>query len=878
MVPAAVAIRATSSTRAGLWLCSRPRCGSSKSQSARPYTSTDGSIIAAFSTSARRKEADRLSAAKPNGVHAKSRKQTGARKVPQQTALLRLDPRHPLLPSLTPAASSSESSESQTLRQRKAKSLGQLHAALQTGSTEAVWNAYLDHRKYSTVDETPFSIYHPSSDSALSAAECESVLRLISNDATKTKRGANRILRLMADIRGQQRRLLFQLQLANDANDSVRSRLLRRELDAWDSVVSPKVLNATIAHIGRSLRSVGLEEIDLMLDQLLSYEANEHSRRSAASHSKTTQNHMTLPGPTGVLYNLRSAMLSPVARSRLSQRRGKQRQADFPDLSTYNTILNVITNTIHRSKTKRRLASEQVETFEEEQDDDQVAKFAEMQHDSRTAELDTSIVNKLRRLDLDSDAMSLHADEYERADRLFHSVLERMQRRNRIEPDAVTFSIMITMYCLLDRWDMVHRVVRSANKQMLLNIDCINNAMWHWLVRGPASTSRHDRSFTHADAIESAFEVYRQLRQNSVQAELASQNSSILYGQRDMVSEATSCADRNEHLSQDELGPLAWPDRDGPKLTRTHSNWSNSSRSLQNDAVQAVLGIPSLPLQLVPDEITHALMISSLTREGRFADALSVFKDLVSTRTRQAGKSAGDTRASNVEAEAEESKMQPTLAIFDSFFKGFSRHGRPSKAVRFDAQHAECSEWELVPNAASQVTEVDIVREAPHASQDSAQSHQLQLWRIETFQEIFSAFLDHTPDLSQALGPSSRVARVDRSSRSVNRNISTPFGWLTLAEKRKMDAIRRAPSPNQLFWILTAIRRVSGDHAAWSLAMWQKVVDKFDPTVTGSSGKVNWTGFRLDNRLRRVVEHLEAQLAQDHLATGQARTEVQALT
>ncbi len=84
---------------------------------------------------------------------------------------------------------------------------------------------------------------------------------------------------------------------------------------------------------------------------------------------------------------------------------------------------------------------------------------------------------------------------------------------------------------------------------------------------------------------------------------------------------------------------------------------------------------------------------------------------------------------------------------------------------------------------------------------------------------------------------------------------------MSLAEKRRLDAARQALSPNELFWILTAIRRVSGDHARWSLAMWSQVVTKFEGAGPTEAA---WKGFRLDNRLRRVVEHLQTRVQQEH--------------
>ncbi|CBQ69489.1 conserved hypothetical protein [Sporisorium reilianum SRZ2] len=884
IVPTAQAARPGGSALARPRRALIPACCSSSSRLPIQVAPAGIPSRSSISTNARDGEPDHLrrrTSKLNSAVQTNTAKQQRTRKASPQPALLRLDPKHPILPSLTLASSRDGGGAQGGLNQRRAKRLSSLHVALQTGSADAVWSAYLDLRQNHGADENYSFTYNSASSSVLTPDEFRSVVKVVSNEAMRTKRGLNRILKLMSDIRSEQRRLLTQLQHASDANDAARGRMLKSELEDWDHVVSPKLLNATISHIGRSLRSVGLDEIDQVLDQLLTYEANEQCRRNASRHEQTSSKHISPLYSAGPLDHLRTAILSPTVRIALSKKRGKQRQPDFPDLATYNTILDVITRTVHRSATNRRSASEPAQAYDEEEDD-MMAKFSEQQRESHSAELHTSIATKLRRFDLDADSVPLHADAFERADRLFHSVLDRMQRKSGIEPDAITFNIMVTMYCLLDRWEMVHRVVRIASEQGALQIDCINNALGHWLVRGPASTSAARRDHTlEADAVDSAVEVYRQLRQNLVHAELASRHSSISYGRRGADAHDTSgTGNESESAHNDALGPLSWPDREDVPSARSASS---SSMAAKSDAVEAILGIPRLPLDAMPDEITHSLMISSLTREGRFADALSVFKDLVSTPVRRVSRDA-DAKPNGTEAG--ESKMRPTLAIFDSFFRGFSRHGRPSRATRFDAQDPESSTWELVTSSEPSEADEGPASEAQHAQQpssDSPHAQQLQMWRIETFQEIFDAFLHFEPDVSQVLGQGQRASGGEAgvsSQRAGERRISTRFGWLTLAEKRRLDALRRAPSTNQLFWILTAIRRVSHDHAGWSLAMWHKVTDKFDadPRSSSSSAMLAWRGFRLDNRLHRVLDHLSARLSQEPDADADTDADERAVT
>ncbi len=361
-------------------------------------------------------------------------------------------------------------------------------------------------------------------------------------------------------------------------------------------------------------------------------------------------------------------MLSPTAQPALGIRRSSHRHSHFPDLATYNAILNIITRTVHRSNTDPRLQLKQDYTADDEED--AMANLTDQLLDQQLEQLSASLASKLRRFELDADAAPLHVSALDRADRLFHSVIERMERKSRIEPDAVTFNIMITMYCLLGRWDAMLSVMRTANNKGAVNVDCINNVLSHWLVRAPDSAIRHgDSNHTAESSTDQALEVYRQLRQNLVSAELASQGLTIAYGRNDSRSRMAPEEAGYDYRSRD-LGPLAWPDENehAPKAS-THM----SNAAAANDAVQTILGLPSLPSHITPDEITHALMIDSLAREGRFADAFSVFKDLVSTPSRRhdTKTQANRLRNSDASADKQESRMQPTLAMFISFFRGF---------------------------------------------------------------------------------------------------------------------------------------------------------------------------------------------------------------
>ncbi len=769
-----------------------------------------------------------------------------------------MDSARPVVPSLTPSSSINGKEREAQLSAVRAKGLSQLHAALQAGSVDQVWSAYTELRNRQ-IERDPYTFTAETAvlDGIITPWECHRMIGILANEATKTKAGINRLLRVLADLRGQQRRLLARIERASGAKQTSRRNVLRKELQAWDEVLTPPLLHTTLVHIGKSLRSVGLDEIDEVLDQLLTYEANEQYR------SQTTLQHdKRLPSPASSkakaasqdgLAALRDRVLSPLARSAVTKKLESRRPpTDSPDLATYNTLLDIITRTVRRSSPIGQSPS----AHENDQDDevDSVARLTQEELGSHSAQLDASLASKLQRFGLDPEAAPVQLDSRERADRLFHSMLERMQRTSGLEPDVITYNIMISMYSLLDRWEAVRRVLRGLADEGMLNIDSVNNALHHWQVRGPLSASRaSDRQAGDNGAIDSALQVYGQLRQNLVQAELGSHHSTIAYGDPDIQPRSKSTK-RSEALdATGEAGPLSWPE-ENESLGDAHR--SHSVHAPANEAVEAVLGMTSVPHHVLPDEVTYAMMINSLARSGRFADAFGVFKDLVSTPTRSQPRSNDgrdeDRLYGSKAAPVEEKKMQPTLAIFVSFFRGFAKYGRPSQAIHYDAEHPERTTWEPVPSL-QDGGEIETTPTTPA-------QQQLELWRIETFQQIFDAFLGFEPEIDPILA-NRGGGRIRRDDESARRPISTPFGWVSLAEKRRLDAARQALSPNELFWILTAIRRVSGDHARWSLAMWSQVVTKFEGAGPTEAA---WKGFRLDNRLRRVVEHLQTRVQQEH--------------
>lgn len=267
-------------------------------------------------------------------------------------------------------------------------------------------------------------------------------------------------------------------------------------------------------------------------------------------------------------------------------------------------------------------------------------------------------------------------------------------------------------------------------------------------------------------------------------------------------------------------------DKSYPKAsTRSEGDDEDNKTDLpraDEPTLRQIIDLDNLPVEFVPTHITYALMIRVLTRAGRLSDALGVFKDLVST-----------PEPGSAEC------FQPTLEIYASFFKAYAMHGKPSQIVHYDDQQPEQSQW-----AAN--------NEARTGENEDTNNTQAAMWNMDTFREIFANFLQFTPVLHylpQQPADGLTGATLDQAVRTDNFDLSR----LPLESKH----LNRAPSPSTLFWILTSLRRVSGNHARWTLAMWQKVEDKFSNARSDDGSQ--WYKYSLDPRLHRIINSLRKE-------------------
>lgn len=133
----------------------------------------------------------------------------------------------------------------------------------------------------------------------------------------------------------------------------------------------------------------------------------------------------------------------------------------------------------------------------------------------------------------------------------------------------------------------------------------------------------------------------------------------------------------------------------------------------------------------------------------------------------------------------------PGPDVYHAFFAAFARFGVPA-SVRRRGAAPDAWEWhERTPGG----------------------------WGVAALAELFEGYL--------------RVQPADAPPRRV---------------RRRRGAVRApAPSPEALYQVLCALRRVGGAHRAWVATQWARVVDKF-------ADAAHWYGFRVDARLARALE------------------------
>ena len=143
---------------------------------------------------------------------------------------------------------------------------------------------------------------------------------------------------------------------------------------------------------------------------------------------------------------------------------------------------------------------------------------------------------------------------------------------------------------------------------------------------------------------------------------------------------------------------------------------------------------------------------------------------------------------------------------------------------------------------------------------------------MDKFELFFERFLQLQPAEASQLGRN-EVETKDAKSHADETELAithqpTLLDRVTSQIRKQManpaaEKIALAPSSQQQFYIITALRRVSGDEPEWVISQFVRLAAKF-ATYSADTWDANgsplndegWTRFRMTNRIERILEML----------------------
>lgn len=439
----------------------------------------------------------------------------------------------------------------------------------------------------------------------------------------------------------------------------------------------------------------------------------------------------------------------------------------------------------------------------------------------------------IRTMPLDLETL---LDDYKETDllpqdvvRLFEAVWHRLCHI--AKPDADSYSTVLLLESKLAPWrgllsgsddlfEPLRRVALRLFEKKMLETDHVNQLMWSTLRYNPAEHQSYDQpgEFKWPD-VDDCMDMYQEMRGNAVRVE------------------------------------MEWERRQSGEPERTIGSASSAGALLNWSK--------GLPIIILPDQITYDLLIRGFAWRGDLQRASCILNEMTQScvgtqdRLRKLKRGRVDTK----EEEPPSLLYAATLSTFDSFFRGFAKHSRPYDLVHFDVTDPGASEWKAMEG-------------------DEEQND----WSIESLQDLFEKYLAlDSRKCREALEgycrPAAAKTRTGRSEEEVDQDDwyvdfddSFMQQWDSILSLEDAEAHHvktcPAPTPGQLFFVLTALRRASNDNAHWVLSQWQRVVDKFGHPTQRNHGQKQesnanaggWTGWKLDNRLVRILAHLRSKL------------------
>lgn len=426
--------------------------------------------------------------------------------------------------------------------------------------------------------------------------------------------------------------------------------------------------------------------------------------------------------------------------------------------------------------------------------------------------------------------------------RLFEAIWIRICVKD-FKPDFISYGTALLLESRLAPWraivphseqifEPIHRIMQKIQQKKVLHISHINQLMWTTFRLDPFQDYNEEkwrRRDTDWPGVEQCLQIYQEMRSNAVWIEMEWERR-------------RNGGERRQNIHK-------------PSNIRTRTDVSLLRRS------------DALPVEILPSQRTYELLIRGLAWRGDMKNAASILHEMTQSNVDTKSRLFKLRRKQMVDYKKEEEMMSPTyaatLATFDSLFRGFCKHSEPSNLVYFDARKPELSQWE--PIEVKQETTTD--------------------WNIKALIELFEVYLTLNSEICKRAqqgyplkktGLPSDYFPLDPDFNDENwflepESLELWHSILSLQDPSSdHEQTCRGPTTQQLFNLLTALRRTSNDNATWVLFQWQRVVDKFGDgknstkaqmqRMRTSVNKEGWTNWSLDNRLVRILEHLQSRL------------------
>lgn len=251
---------------------------------------------------------------------------------------------------------------------------------------------------------------------------------------------------------------------------------------------------------------------------------------------------------------------------------------------------------------------------------------------------------------------------------------------------------------------------------------------------------------------------------------------------------------------------------------------SHQQRKKHDKLPANLLGDLLLDDDHIPTEWTYNLMLRFHSSRGDMRSVLQIVQDMDNT---------------TIGTGNEYPKI--SMVTFGYIFDAFAKNGVPSRMVHIDRGTPEESRW---------------------TADENVGYYDKHDWNMDNLNLFYERFLQKQPAEQSQTSP--KVDLYDTEKRTTHPATMLDRATTLIQEQmaNHTDTIALAPSSQQQFYIITALRRVSGDEPEWVISQFVRLAAKFSATFSENAWDANgspinhegWTRFRITSRIERIME------------------------